>query len=211
MSAEAGELAIAVISNEGRRVDPPAIPTGMKVLDIGCGTGQTLLSNCADRYSFGVDIDWSVLAAGKKLTEKVGFVCGRAEALPFRNCTFDFAIARVSLPYTNIPISLAEIRRVLKPRAELWAVLERPSLPFHLRLYKNPRFYVFLPYLFFNTALFHCFSLSVPFLDGKYRGYQTAVGLRRALRNSGFEEIRIVKSLHLITMARRSDTGSMSR
>jgi ubiquinone/menaquinone biosynthesis C-methylase UbiE len=207
VSTEGGELAIAVISNQGRSVEPPAIPAWMKVLDVGCGAGQTLVTNCGDRYSFGIDIDWNVLAAGKTLTEKVGFICGSAEAMPFRDCTFDFAIARVSLPYTNIPISLSEIRRVLKPQAQLWAVLERPSLPFHIGLYKRPRFYVLLPYLFFNTALFHLFSTSVPFIDGKYRGYQTVAGLRRALRKSGFEEIRVVRSLHLITMARRSGGG----
>ncbi|MCU1335680.1 MAG: SAM-dependent methlyltransferase [Bryobacterales bacterium] len=207
MSTQTGELAIAVISNEGRRVDPPAIPAGMKVLDVGCGAGPTLIAHCGDRYSFGIDIDWNVLAAGKALTEKIGFTCGRAETLPFRDCTFDFVIARVSLPYTNIPKSLSEIRRVLKPQAQLWAVLERPSLPFHLGLYRRPRFYVLLPYIFFNTALFHLFSISVPFVDGKYRGYQTVAGLKRALRKTGFEEIKVVRSIHLITMARRSDTG----
>ncbi len=196
-------LTIAVISDDGRSVDPPPIPTGLKVLDVGCGSGQMLIANYSDRYSFGIDIDQGVLAAGRTLTEKVGFTCGTAEALPFRDCTFDFATARVSLPYTNIPATLSEIRRVLKPQAQLWAVLERPTLPFHLGLFRNPRYYLLLPYIVFNTALFHFFSSSVPFFDGKYRGYQTIAGISRALRNSGFGEVSFIKSLHLITLARR--------
>jgi ubiquinone/menaquinone biosynthesis C-methylase UbiE len=124
---------------------------------------------------------------GKTLTTTVSFVCGRAEDLPFSDCSFEFVIARVSLPYTNILRSLSEISRVLKPEGRLWALFERVTLPFRTGMFRNPRFYVFLPYLVLNTAIFHTLVRSIPFVDGRYRGYQTASSIRRALAKVGLE------------------------
>jgi ubiquinone/menaquinone biosynthesis C-methylase UbiE len=194
---------------EKESIVPPNIPEGMKVLDVGCGTGQVLIEHYGDQCSFGIDIDFSALTLAKTQTDKVVFVCGRAEALPFQDASFEFVIARVSLPYTNIATSLHEISRVMKTDGQLWAVLERLSLPFWTGLYKKPRFYVFLPYLLFNTLVFRIFSKSIPFVDGKYRGYQTVVGLKRALKSAGFADIHVTKGLHLVTTARRSRTASL--
>jgi ubiquinone/menaquinone biosynthesis C-methylase UbiE len=105
---------------ESRTFNPTNIPKGARVLDVGCGEGQLLISNCDDRCSFGLDIDLSVLQLGKTRTKNVAFVCGRAEALPFRDGSFDFVIARVSLPYTDIQKSLREIGRTLKAGGLLW-------------------------------------------------------------------------------------------
>jgi ubiquinone/menaquinone biosynthesis C-methylase UbiE len=67
-----------------------------------------------DRISFGIDIDLDALKLGKTLSERTCLVNAAAEALPFKDSQFDLVFARVSLPYTNIPASLREIRRVLK-------------------------------------------------------------------------------------------------
>src|SRR5436309_9991177 len=112
MNPHLAELKIALDSNDRRSVNPANIPAGAKVLDVGCGAGQTLIVKCGERYSFGIDIDFSALALGRTLTNQVGFVCGAAESLPFRDRSFEFVIARVSLPYTNILKSLREISRV---------------------------------------------------------------------------------------------------
>ena len=197
------ELAIALDTTDKRRFVPLDIPEDASVLDIGCGVGQTLIASCRDQLSVGIDIDFSALSLGKTLTDRVQFVCGAAESLPFRHDSFEYVIARVSLPYTNIPESISEIRRVLRPHGQLWALFERPWLPLRIGLYKRPRFYFLLPYLALNTLTFNMFGFSFPFIDGKYRGYQTAWGVQRCLRNAGFESISITKRLHLIATARK--------
>ena len=176
---------------------------GKVVLDVGCGSGHLLSSYSKAARAIGIDIDGGVLASAAGRTKHVTFTCAAAESLPFRDCTFDVVLSRVALPYTNIRKSLSEIRRVLRPGGQFWAVLERPSLPFHLGLHRNPRFYFLAPYLLINTLLFRFLTVSVPFVDGRYRGYQTQAGVRRALRKTGLDEVRIVGSLHLIVLAER--------
>jgi hypothetical protein len=53
---------------------------------------------------------------------------------------------------------------VLKCGGGFWALLERLSLPFRLGLYKNPKFYVLLPYLLFNTFFFTSWPNPFPLL-----------------------------------------------
>src|SRR5437879_10359663 len=106
------ELKIALDDRDPRRVVPTAIPEDANVLDVGCGAGQTLIAACQHTRAFGLDISFAALTLGRTLTDRVIFVCGSAENLPFRDFSFDFVIARVSLPYPNIPASVREILRV---------------------------------------------------------------------------------------------------
>ena len=194
---------ITLDPNDPLYVTPSPIPEHARILDVGCGPGQTLIAASKDRRAYGVDVSFEALTLGRTLTGRVTFICGVAEALPFRDCSFDFVIARVSLPYTNIGRSVREIHRVLKPEGQIWAVFERMSLPFRTRLWRNPKFYLLLPYLWLNTLAFHAFGRSIPFIDGQYRGYQTVSGVTRVLKKAGFDEVHVIKGLHLVTTARR--------
>src|SRR5437867_7613895 len=107
------EFAIARDPTDPRHVNPPPFPPDRRVLDVGCGAGQTLIACYGDRRAFGIDVDLDALKLGRSLTNRVAFVCGATEHLPFRDCGFDVVIARVSLPYTDLRLSLPEIRRVL--------------------------------------------------------------------------------------------------
>lgn len=60
---------------------------------------------------------------GADTDEPVRFACGSAEALPYQNEFFDMVVARVSLPYVNLPMAFREIRRVLRKGGELWITL----------------------------------------------------------------------------------------
>src|SRR5882762_9061289 len=100
---------IAIDPNDQRLFVPETIPAKCKVLDVGCGAGHMLRERCSNEYSYGLDISCAVLLQGKRLTNSINFICGRAEALPFSDCAFDVVCSRVALPYTNIPISLSEI------------------------------------------------------------------------------------------------------
>src|SRR5436190_8968886 len=84
----------------------PNLPKGKsRILDVGCGAGQTLIASdlSRDARAFGIDVDHSALRLGRSLTKRVGFVCSRAECLPFPNEYFDVVISRIALPYTHIP------------------------------------------------------------------------------------------------------------
>jgi ubiquinone/menaquinone biosynthesis C-methylase UbiE len=120
-----GELAIALDPKHPSHVLPPIAPEVKRVLDIGCGAGQTLIAACPDRDCVGVDVDPAALRLGRTLAQPIRFVAARAESLPFSNARFDLVIARVSLPYTNIPRALAEIHRVLAPGGRVWMTLHR--------------------------------------------------------------------------------------
>lgn len=112
-------------------------------------------------------------------------------------------IARVSLPYTNLRLSLREIHRVLKPGGALWAVLHSVSTPWRSALGVNLKRWVFFVYIALNSLLFHFAERMVPYLNGRYESFQTIGGMRRALRRVGFREISIVKDKHFVATAIR--------
>ena len=93
------------------------------VVEIGCGAGQTLIAAYNNRVTFGLDVDPGALRLGRSLTQNVRFVCGKAEALPYGDEQFDLVLARGSVPYFNIPASLREMRRVLRPGGTVWMTL----------------------------------------------------------------------------------------
>ena len=169
---------------------PPIPPAPSRVLDIGCGAGQRLIAGCADRVSFGIDLDETALKLGTRLTKQVRFTQGFAEALPFENDVFDMVIARVSLPYTLLPESLPEIQRVLKPSGFLWSVLH----PFRLTWkqvrdagYKRKLLFA---YILANSLLFHGLQKQFVFA-GRCESFQTRRGIRKALEHCGLKDVHI--------------------
>src|ERR1051325_3965897 len=108
------ELRIALDPKHPNHILPPSLPASAKVLDIGCGAGQSLMAAYPDRVSFGIDISFAALKLGKSMSDRIRLVNGGAEALPFQGASFDFVFARVSLPYTNIAAALREVHRVVK-------------------------------------------------------------------------------------------------
>jgi ubiquinone/menaquinone biosynthesis C-methylase UbiE len=91
------------------------------VLDAGCGTG-ILAAQVADHAErvVGMDISRSMLrvararqvARGKK---NIDFIAGNAEALPFRDGSFDCVVSSAALYNTRLDRSLPELRRVVRP------------------------------------------------------------------------------------------------
>ena len=76
-----------------------------RVLDVGCGGGQTLIDSRLgpDAVAVGVDRDFAALQLGRRLGPHVRFVCATGEQLPFETSYVDLVISRVSLPYMHIP------------------------------------------------------------------------------------------------------------
>lgn len=96
-----------------------------KILDAGCGTGQTS-SYLAKTFSCNVySIDnhpEMIKKATQRITEEnlpVKIFKGNIEKLPFSNVSFDYILAESSTAFTNISKTLKEYFRVLKPSGSL--------------------------------------------------------------------------------------------
>ena len=114
----------------GLKMAPPR--RGLRVLEIGCGTGTNLRNYCqAGGDVFGIDLSPSMLAvAHRKLGSLARLYRGDATRLPFPHGVFDLAIAMLTLhemPHAIRPTVLAEMRRVLRPKGRLLLVDFHPG------------------------------------------------------------------------------------
>lgn len=182
------ELEIARDPHRPEYAMPPFPPPPAKILDIGCGAGQTLIAGFPDRVSFGIDVDAEALRFGRTLTNHVRFARGVAEALPYRSESFDLVVARVSLPYTRLADSLAEIHRVLRRDGQLWAVLHPFQMSWRQACRASIRGKLLFAYVLTNSLLFHCFQYQFA-ISGRCESFQTRHGIRRALVRCGFRQI----------------------
>ena len=175
---------------------------GARVLDVGCGAGQTLIAAYPDRKTFGLDLDLDALRLGRTLTDAVAFTCARAESLPFASGSFDLVVARVSLVYTDIPASVAEVRRVLRPNGTAWLVLHPLRVPWNKARRGNWKSWLFFTYVLANGMWFHLFQ-RVFRLRGLQESFQTASAVRGILLRVGFREITVDRSRVFVVSARR--------
>jgi len=192
------ELEIARARDDPRRVAPVLIDRCGRVLDIGCGAGQTLIACEAPPTTFtcGVDIDQEALALGRRLSQQIAFVRASGERLPFSDGSFDVVISRVSLPYMRLSVALREMARVLKPGGQVWLTLHPISITIEgvARSLKerNAKNLAHQLYVIVNGLLFHFIGrqFSSPFNSAKCESFQTARGIVRAMRAAGFDQVR---------------------
>ena len=205
------ELRIAKTAGHPQRILPPITKAHRKVLDIGCGAGQSLMATNFEPGTtvIGVDVDKSALTLGRQLDKNISFVCARAESLPFQPERLDFVFSRVALPYMNVRETLFEIRRVLKRGGTLWLVLHPYSIVLkelvqsisHLKI---KRAAVCL-YVFTNGAVLNLLGreFHLPFRKDYYESFQTIKGISRLLRKAGFEEIKAERNGFFVATARK--------
>ncbi len=99
------------------------LKAGMKVLDVGVGTGLVAAQACLlvgnAALVTGVDPSPGMMAASK-LPDTMVLVEGRAESLPFPDNHFDFLSMGYALRHiSDLAVAFAEFERVLKPGGRL--------------------------------------------------------------------------------------------
>jgi ubiquinone/menaquinone biosynthesis C-methylase UbiE len=91
-----------------------------RTLDVGCGTGRNLPLIEASAHVIGLDPARESLLAARRRAPRVPLVQGDAQALPFRDGTFDTVVS--GLVFCSVPDparGLVEVKRVLKPGGAL--------------------------------------------------------------------------------------------
>ena len=97
------------------------LPSGLRWVDVGCGTGaftQSLLDGCAPREVRAVDpsADQIAYARTTPVGKTVKFQVGDAQLLPFGSGEFDAASMALVITFIPDPArALAEMKRVVKP------------------------------------------------------------------------------------------------
>lgn len=206
------ERSIANDPHDPRRILPAFKTTHRRILDVGCGAGQSLAA-CklsADILAVGVDIDHSALASGRNLVPSVRFLSAQGEALPFRDESFDFVMCRVALPYMEVRSALSEMYRVLRAGGDIWLTLHPFSLTakeLQLNLGRLQfRGAVYRTWVLMNGISFHLSGKQWrwPSAQGRYETWHTNRGITRALLAAGFEEIDIGRGSHFLVTARKT-------
>jgi ubiquinone/menaquinone biosynthesis C-methylase UbiE len=91
-----------------------------RTLDLGAGTGRNLPLLPPGVRAVAVDPHLDGLVRARRRAPAVPLVVARAEALPFRDGTFDTVLCSLALCSVAEPDSaLAEVRRVLRPGGAL--------------------------------------------------------------------------------------------
>jgi SAM-dependent methyltransferase len=105
---------------------------GDRVLDVGCGAGQTTRDaarKAAPGEVLGIDISERMLERARELTaaarlDNVTYECGDAQAHRFAAEHFDLAISRFGVMFFADPVAaFANIGRALRPGARLVALV----------------------------------------------------------------------------------------
>jgi ubiquinone/menaquinone biosynthesis C-methylase UbiE len=103
------------------------INSDFKILDIGCGTGQTAAYLSANYHCHVTAFDNNKIMLEKaekrfkSMNLPVEVVEGSAEQLPFPDNYFDLILSESVISFTNQSLTLSELNRVLKPEGVLLA------------------------------------------------------------------------------------------
>ena len=118
----------AVAAYHDRLLAAAAIGRADRVLDIGCGTGQTTRDAAraaADGVALGVDLSGQMIALARRLAAGHGIANARfeqadAQIRPFPAASFDVAISRTGTMFFADPAAaFANIARALRPGGRL--------------------------------------------------------------------------------------------
>jgi SAM-dependent methyltransferase len=132
------ELQLALLGRRGLAALAPR--PGERLLDIGCGGGETTLelarAVAPDGTVLGVDLSAAVLAYAKQAAEgcdRVRFLHADAQGFQFKPASFDAAFSRFGVMFFTDPTAaFVNVRRSLRPNGRLafvcWRALQENTL-----------------------------------------------------------------------------------
>ncbi|HMO04573.1 MAG TPA: class I SAM-dependent methyltransferase [Kiritimatiellia bacterium] len=131
---------------------------GLAVLDVGCGHGKLTrrVRELGATRAVGLDIAASSIAYAHQELERrplsgVEYLEGSVYQLPFPDATFDAIVSQVVFEHLmDIPLALAELRRVLKPGGRFYFTIDS----IRCRYGSHLGHYILVPWplLFFSEA-----------------------------------------------------------
>lgn len=212
------ELQIACNPADTRRVMPRIGAEVDRVLDVGCGAGQTLIASALARHvtAVGIDRDFQALRLGRKLDPRIAFACCRGERLPLADASFDMVVSRVSLPYMDTRAALSEMVRVLRPGGALWLALRPLShVAAELRVAierRDAKAAIMNLYALANGALSHWLGreFAAPFCASR-QSFQTPERMKARLAALGLESIHVRTEPFFVVSARKPQAGRDAR
>lgn len=183
------ELQLAPLGQRGLTALAPR--SGERVLDIGCGSGETAIDlarrTAPNGAVVGIDISAAALAFARRtaqeadIRQRIRFIEGNAEIFPFETASFDAAFSRFGVMFFANPLAaFINIRRSLRPGGRLafvcWRALE-----------ENP-----LDLLPLNAAAAHLPPLPAPDPDapGPF-AFANRDRVHGILCNAGFQNVEI--------------------
>src|ERR1700688_4425329 len=176
--------------------DKESVKGRLRILDVGCGDGASLVDGggCACKFSVGADIMFESVLEAKRRLPWAHFVVARGDALPFRDNSFDRLICRVAIVLMPIVPALDEMRRVCRPGAVVtlnvhdlrFALfdLKRRLLSASLKSVVGRLWAIVNGMIFIVTGR----NVKMPFTqpDHGWETWQTRGSMRRALKRAGF-------------------------
>ena len=203
------ELSIARDQSLPNHLMPPIKPHHKRILDIGCGMGQTLIAANfpPEVMAYGIDHDATAIEAGLRIAPpNVHLAIGVGEKIPFPDLFFDLAVCRVALPYMHIATALSEIYRVLAPGGETWLLLHSKRM-YRRRAIKslkegNLKDLLNCGFIWLNSLLVNATGKQLT-IKNLTETFQTEPGIRRALTRSGFESVKIDNKVFFVAECRK--------
>lgn len=208
------ELRLVGEPGDPRRCIPSYDCTDWDVLDVGCGIGQTLVAPefSGARSRHGIDVDTRAIELGRSMFPALVLTTAAAERIPYDDARFDLVFSRVALPYTNIPVALAEMTRVTKPGGRIWLALhswrmESKQVWAALRQLAAKRL-VDRTYVVANSLLLAVSGRCVarPW-SGTFESFQFAGSVARVMRSLSLSEIREHAGPNFCISARKAPGG----
>lgn len=103
------------------------------VLDLGCGSGQILKISNRSFKVIGADLSISMLGQARTRGGALLLCQADAQAIPFKDNTFDSLISLDLLEYLPTPLKVVEeMVRVLKPAGKIAIVITCPGLGYRM-------------------------------------------------------------------------------
>lgn len=127
-AAHADRFDLAVAGHHDRLMQAAAVGSADRVLDVGCGTGQTTrdaAARAASGHALGVDLSSAMLDVARRRATEQGVTNARfeqadAQIHPFPPEAFDLAISRTgAMFFSDLTAGFANIARALRPEGRL--------------------------------------------------------------------------------------------